>query len=61
MDKIKIISFPKYIGCGMAGGKWCDYLKQITKFCNNVKIVRPDIKIYIINNRHDQQNIYKQD
>ena len=49
MNEIEIICFPKYIGCGMAGGKWCDYLKEITQFCSDVKYVRPDIKIYLIN------------
>jgi O-acetyl-ADP-ribose deacetylase (regulator of RNase III) len=29
------IAFPKYIGCGIAGGIWENYLRKITKFSIN--------------------------
>ena len=42
------VVFPKYIGCGMAGGIWKDYVTLITDFCKKVKLCQPQIEIYIV-------------
>ena len=48
MSEIKIIAFPKFIGCGMGGGKWVDYKEIITQFCFSLRHVRPDVSVHII-------------
>ena len=48
MSNIKIVVFPRYIGCGMAGGNWYDYEIIISRFCFELKIVRPDIVVHIV-------------
>ena len=36
LDDINKIAFPKYIGCGMAGGNWSNYYKMIIEFAKSV-------------------------
>ena len=45
---IDSVIFPKYIGCGMAGGKWTDYEEIISRFCLLLKKYRPDVNVYIM-------------
>ena len=45
---IKKVIFPKFIGCGMARAIWFDYEEIISRFCHNLKIVRPDIVLSLI-------------
>lgn len=47
-SKIKCIVFPKFIGCGLAGGLWSDYEKLIRRFCHRIKRFRPEIEIYVV-------------
>ena len=48
MYNINTVVFPKYIGCGMAGGNWYDYEEIIMRFCYRLRSVRPDISIHIV-------------
>ncbi len=44
-EKYKTISFPFRIGCGLAGGKWADYLKAIEEF--EIGVRGMGTKVYI--------------
>ena len=48
LQDIKIVVFPKKIGCGYAGGNWVDYESIICHFCYKLKSVRPDISVHIM-------------
>ena len=48
MNNVDTIVFPKFIGSGMAGGDWCDYEEVITRFCYQIKCIRPDINVFIV-------------
>ena len=52
--EIKIIAFPKYIGCGMAGGSWIDYKGIIINFAYHIKSVRPDINVHIVEKKKNK-------
>lgn len=44
IPNIQSIAFPYKIGCGIAGGKWEDYLEMLNEFADNNPHL--DIKIY---------------
>ena len=46
--KFTKVVFPKYIGCGLAGGNWDHYEKLIVKFCSKLKLVRNDIEVIVV-------------
>ena len=48
MKQYKKIVFPKYIGSGLAGGKWEHYEEMINKFSIKVKQVRPDLAVHVV-------------
>ena len=48
MPHIKNIVLPKFIGCGMGGGEWCDYEEVISRFCISLYHVRPNINVFVI-------------
>lgn len=37
-SKFQSFAFPKYIGCGLAGGQWNLYYRCIQKFASNVNV-----------------------
>lgn len=43
-EKFKTIAFPKYIGCGLGGGKWEDYYHLIFNFA-----LKSGCIVYIVN------------
>ena len=44
----KKVIMPKYIGCGLAGGKWEHYENLISKFTSKLKMARPDVTVYVV-------------
>ena len=50
MKTYKKIVFPKYIGSGFAGGNWEHYDQIICKFASKLKVVIPDVTIYVVHN-----------
>ena len=40
MDGLKSVAFPHGIGCGLAGGRWCDYEAMLREFASCVAPVR---------------------
>ncbi len=36
VERLKTVGFPKYIGCGIAGGIWNNYWNMITEFAKTV-------------------------
>ena len=47
-NNVNRIIFPKFIGCGMAGGSWYQYKAKILEFCYRIKSKKPDITIIIV-------------
>jgi O-acetyl-ADP-ribose deacetylase (regulator of RNase III) len=61
-SKVKSIGFPKFIGCGLAGGDWRHYAMIISLFEEELKNTlrsngsNRDISIYIVNFKKEEYN-----
>ncbi len=47
IENIKSVAMPYNIGCGLAGGTWCDYLSLIEKFATTVEVSLYNYSEYI--------------
>ena len=48
LPNITSVIFPKYIGCGLAGGNWELYEKCISNFSEQLNQYCPNIDVYVI-------------
>ena len=40
MDDIRSIAFPHFIGCGLAGGDWGEYCRELSEFATRIPSTR---------------------
>jgi len=52
--KLNTIAFPKYIGCGLAGGDWGDYYELISDFA-----IKSYFAVYIVEWKDDDSPQYQ--